>query len=262
MRIPIEGLDLVITTALTGLFVLPTLWHLASDLRDRPGRSFSLIPNKGRHIAASIVRLGLVGGAGVLTTSLGDSSTNLIIWLGLFTTLLGLNLAGATDRRLTIHAETGLVKWTKISLPWWPSTDRNTSFVDRVKRVHFDSGKKKMSILGVGELEQHWTSSYNGSVSSSGHNSEKTMAWVAQQVNDYLRAFKSHDSDSARARRDLYREQVEAASAPRRKREAARAESARRANVDKKQRKEDERAARLARKEQTRIRRVEEKFQQ
>jgi hypothetical protein len=262
LRIPIHGIDLVITATVTALMVMPSFYHLAADLRTRPTRNFSLIPHKKRHLAAGLLRLGLVGGAGVLTTSIGNFNASAGIWASLVFLLLLWNLAGATDRRLTIDAETGLVWWRKISFPWWPTVDGNSSFVDIAPRVSDNSSKQKMNLLGVATLERCWSTSYNGAVSSSGHYSDRTLAWVAEQVNDYLTAFEGHDTSAAREIRGRYRQQVDTARAPDRQRRADRAEAATRAAADKESRKAAKRAAKAARKEQSRVRRVEEKFQQ
>ena len=241
--------------------VLPTFYHLVDDLRWRPTRNFSLIPHKKRHLAAGLLRLGLVGGAGVLATSIGDFNASAGIWGSLIFLLLSWNLVGATDRRLTIDAETGLVRWMKISLPWWPTVDGNSSFIDIAPRVTDNTSKQKMNLLGVATLERCWSTSYNGAVSHSGHYSDRTLAWVAEQVNDYLNAFEGHDTSAAREIRGRYRQQIDTARAPERQRRADRAEAATQAAADKKSRAEAKRAAKAARKERSRVRRVEEKFQ-
>lgn len=255
-----DVLNLVVAIAFVGIFVLPTLWHLASDLRQRRGRSFSLIPHKKRHIVASVFRGGLIYGTGTLGSLVAEPTASMLMWCILSIVLFGLNAIGATDRRLTIHAETGLVKWRKISLPWWPSRPRNTGFVDYVRKVNLERSKQTKSLLGVGELMESWTSSYNGNMSTSGHYSERTLAWIAQEVNDYLDAFRRHDTRAARATRDRFREQFEAAAAPRRERVAARAQRTQLAKADKKRRKEARRVAKAVEKEQRRARRFDDKF--
>jgi hypothetical protein len=172
-----------------------------------------------------------------------------------------MNLAGATDRRLTIDADSGLVRSRKISFPWWPTADGNSNFVDCVPRVSDNTRERKFNLLGVATLERNYSVNYNGSNCTSGHYSDRTLAWVAQQVNDYLTAFERHDTRASRDFRARYREQVEAARAPSRQREAERSEAAARAAANKKSRKEDRRAAKAARRERSRVRRMEEKFQ-
>ncbi|MBL4632364.1 MAG: hypothetical protein JKY56_00750, partial [Kofleriaceae bacterium] len=195
----IDELDLVAVCTAIAIFVVPTFFHIASDLACRSGRNFSIIPNKLRHFIINLVRLGLIAGAGVLSREIGDDTIHLSIWLGLAVLLfLVAAILGATDRRLTINATTGIVKWRKISLPWWPA---KTTFIDQVSLMSFSSSEKHMSVLGVGKLSQFWTTSYNGSVSTTGHSTERMLTWVAQKVNDYIEAFRRHDTDEAKGKR-------------------------------------------------------------
>jgi hypothetical protein len=250
----IPTIDLVIASAAAGLFVMPTLYHLAADLAARPGRNFSLIPQKALHLIISLLRLGAIVGA----AATGET----LVWFALVALMVIMMAASVTERRLTIDAESGLVKWRKISLAWWPAAWSPVGFVDSVEGVRFKSRDKQMKLLGIATLDQRWSTNYNGSVSTSGHYSENTLAWIAEQTNEYLEAFRRHDTEPARKERTRVREQVQALRAPRRKRKEARRERANRAESGKKQRLENKGAAREARKERARARRLEKKFQQ
>jgi hypothetical protein len=253
----IHSTDLLIASAATLLFVGPIAYHLASDVHTRRTRHFSLIPHSFRHALRCVFSVGLIGAAAVLSSNNPDTST--VIWSVLLALLLGLSLAGVSDRRLYINADTGLITWQRISWPW-ATGRRKATFVDAVSGVRFKSSDRTMNLLGIARLEQHWTVNYNGSVSSSGHYSRRTLETICDRVNDYLRAFRRYDSEEKQTRRAAFRERVEVARAPRQKRIEQRRLEAERAQAEKANQLEREREARKAKRESERERKLEEKF--
>lgn len=159
--IPIK-LDLLVALALLIIFVLPLFLHFTWDLRSRRGRNFSIIPNKLRHFIINLIRIGLIYIFMVLGIESG-SEDNLIMWIGLTIFFLLVSVLGVTDRRLTINATTGVVKWKKITLPWWPS---KITFIDRVSQIN---NGWKMDVLGIGMLERFSENSVNENTTHEGH---------------------------------------------------------------------------------------------
>lgn len=165
------------------VFVLPPTYHLLSDLRQKKASHFSLIPHKPFHWALIVFRLGLIIVTANLERSMDD---HFYIWgiLGIFFLIVVALIS--TDRRLTINAETGLIRWRKISLPWWPSNTAMAHQVGKVRR----SGEQTHDLLGVGKLREKRKKMHNGKYSTSGHYSRETLDWIFEQANEYLRAFK------------------------------------------------------------------------
>jgi hypothetical protein len=252
----IHSTDLLIASAATLLFVGPVAYHLVSDIQTRPTRHFSLIPHSLRHAARCVLTVGLISGAAVLSTN--NPALSSTLWGALLALLLGLSLIGATDRRLYINADTGLITWQRISWPW-PTGRRNATFIDAVSGVHFDGGKK-MNLLGVADLRQHWTTNYNGSVSSEGHYSERTLNKIRERVNDYLRAFRRYDSEERQEKRDAFRKQVVLARAPRKERAEQRRLQAELEEAEKANQLARERQARKAKDKRERDRKLAHKF--
>lgn len=82
------------------------------------------------------------------------------------------------------------------------------------------------------------------------------LAWFAQETNEYIQAFRRHDSDQAKAKRNQIQEQYNAAKAPERRR------NQREQNAKKTEEKQNEaaRKAKEDRKNKERQRKVENKF--
>jgi hypothetical protein len=197
---------------LVSLFVVPTLYHIVSDYRTRRARDFSLIPHKIRHTVGALFRLGLIAAA--FTTNIATDLSPAVYGPYLIVALLSVVMIAVTvtDRRLFVDADTGLVTWQKISLPWWRPGAR-VAYIDKVASIAYN-GERYMNLLGLAQLQQHWSVNYNGSVSTSGHYSESTLRRLAEAFNCYCRAFTRHDSGVDRARRRMVREALEEKLAP------------------------------------------------
>lgn len=240
------------------LFVVPTLYHLISDYRTRHARDFSLIPHKGRHLVAALFRLALIAGAFAVNMAHDLIALTWLPYLGVAFASALMILFSATDRRLFIDAETGLLSWQKISLPWWRPRTR-IAYIDRIGRLSYDGGRY-LHLFGLATLQQRWSVNYNGAVSTSGHYSEKTLHRLVATVNNYLAAFFRHDDGASRERRRLCCEQLEARLSPARKRKAAR-RAARKARAEARQQAEQQAAARRkARKQAKRRSDMDAKF--
>ncbi len=256
MKLPIDGPDFAAASALIAIFVLPSFVHMVLDLASRPGRNFSVIVNKLRHVLLNLLRLGLIVGAGAMSQEIAGGIGRLIFWGALAAFLAGAALVGATDRRLTIDGTTGLVKWGKISLPWWPA---KTTFIDQVSLMKLTSDKN-MSVLGIGKLARFYTASYNGNVSTSGHSTKQMLGWMAEQVNDYIEAFRRHDSKEGKTRRAEFRKHYKAARAPQRRQLEARKERAKKSESHKARERAAKKKAKKDRKEAARRRKADDKF--
>lgn len=253
----IHPTDLLVASAATLLFVGPIVFHLASDFHTRETRNFSVIPHKIRHAVRALLSLGLIGAAAALSTNAPAASTT--IWGVVLALLLGFSLVGATDRRLYINADTGLITWQRISVPW-VATHRNATFIDAVSGVRYKRSDRTMDLLGIAKLQRYYSVNYNGSNSTSGHYSEETLEDLCDGINDYLRAFRRYDSDEHHTKRAAYREQVELARAPREEQAEKRRQQAEREQAEKEDRLKRERQARAAKEQRERERKLEEKF--
>lgn len=203
----------------------------------------------------------MIWGTGLVSIEIRGEIDPNFIWIGLAVFLLLVAVLGATDRRLTINGTTGIVRWRKISLPWWPA---KTTFIDQVslmKPASKKSGQKvMMSVLGIGELAQFYSVNYNGNNLTTGHSTKRMLTWMSQKVNDYIEAFRRHDSDEAKAKRNQIRERHNAAGAPKRKRKKAQANRERSSAAQKASDRKAKQKAEIARKKEERRRKADDKF--
>ncbi len=96
----VHSTDLLIATVAAIVFVPPSVYHLVDDARTRSSRSFSLIPHKGRHIAAGVFRLTLLGGTALVSGLAGEQALSFFVWILTLSFLAGMMAVGATARRL------------------------------------------------------------------------------------------------------------------------------------------------------------------
>jgi hypothetical protein len=205
-------LPLALCIVSVAVLAAPTFISLVSDVLTRRRRDFSFIPNRPRHIVSALLRSGLVVGAYALASAAGGGAEGLFLQFLALALGIVVIVVSVSDRRLYVEAATGLVTWRKISWPfWWDRT--RVQYLDAVGALSYEDDHY-FHLFNLAKLERYWTVNYNGSVSSSGQYSVKTLKRMAERFNAYRRAFLRHDCDRARQRRRQFRDSYEGSLRP------------------------------------------------
>jgi hypothetical protein len=252
--------DLGIAATVTLVLCGPTLYWIMRHWLSHWTRDFSWIPHQPRHLVASVFRFGIIVAAAEWSSYADDTSTSIYIWTGAIVLIVGSIAASTTARRLFINGSTGLVTWSHIGLPWL-SRQRRATFIDDLRPVQFDGRYGALDLLGLTKLEKRITTQGLDSTSTTGHYSERSLERVRDRVNEYLEAFRKHDSGKSRELRAEYKAAFEAHRAPYRERVARREALQAEKKRGQEQRLEARKRAREQDREQRKKRKLDKKFQ-
>jgi hypothetical protein len=169
--------------------------------------------------ASAIVACGLFAGSGALyafvvepavhtlsTVELAagevDATGATVVFATIVSSVMALVFVAVAGRtQLLVIDRGGRVCFGRVIAPWPLAVIEHVDRIGPLRLARKGGGNERVDLWGSRELVQLSHDSYNGSPMTTGEYSERTLRLLVREVNEYLEAFRAHDTDERRAQR-------------------------------------------------------------